>query len=62
MKERCHHCEGNFKYIVRATHALAVDEGNRLCYSHSETILDSGEEFEVDFEEAGQIENMRSYI
>ena len=36
------------KNAVRAAHALAVDEGSRLCYSHLETVLDPGKEFEAD--------------
>jgi len=50
------------KNAVRAAHALAVDEGSQLCYSHLETVLDSGKEFEADFKGAGQIDNLRSYM
>jgi hypothetical protein len=42
-------------------HALAVDDGSRLCYSYLEPVLDSGKEFEADFRRAGQIDNLRSY-
>ena len=41
------------KNVVRAAHALAVNEGSQLCYSHLETILDLGKEFEADFKGAG---------
>jgi hypothetical protein len=49
------------KNAVRAAHALAVDEGSQLCYSHLETVLDLGKEFEADLK-GGQIENLRSYL
>jgi hypothetical protein len=50
------------KNTVRVAHVLAVDEGSRLSYSHLETILDSGKEFEADFKGAGQMDNLRSYM
>jgi hypothetical protein len=42
------------KNTVRVAHALAVHEESRLSYSHLETVLDSGKEFEADFKGAGQ--------
>ncbi len=46
----------------KAAHALAVHEESRLSYSHLETVLDSGKEFEADFKGAGRIDNLRSYM
>ena len=50
------------KNTIRAAHALAVHKESRLSYSHLETVLDSGKEFEADFKGAGQIDNLRSYM
>ncbi|KFZ23239.1 hypothetical protein V502_02283 [Pseudogymnoascus sp. VKM F-4520 (FW-2644)] len=49
------------KNTVRAAHALASNDGTQLWFSHLETVLDVGKEFENDFRRLGEMANMLSY-
>ncbi|ELR07645.1 hypothetical protein GMDG_08500 [Pseudogymnoascus destructans 20631-21] len=49
------------KNAVRSAHAIASSDGTHLCYSHLETILEVGKEFENDFRGSGEMANMLSY-
>jgi hypothetical protein len=46
---------------IRATYALASQEGAMTSYSHLEIVINSGKEFETDTQ-GGSSENMRSYF
>ncbi|OAF56284.1 hypothetical protein VC83_06846 [Pseudogymnoascus destructans] len=49
------------KNAVRSAHAIASSDGTHLCYSHLETVLEVGKEFENDFRGSGEMANMLSY-
>ncbi|KFX86708.1 hypothetical protein V490_08918 [Pseudogymnoascus sp. VKM F-3557] len=49
------------KNAVRLAHAIASSDGTHLCYSHLETVLEVGKEFENDFRGSGEMANMLSY-
>jgi hypothetical protein len=50
------------KNAVRSAHAIASSDGTHLCYSHLETVLEVGKEFENDFRGSGEMANMLSYV
>ncbi|ELR10673.1 hypothetical protein GMDG_04940 [Pseudogymnoascus destructans 20631-21] len=53
--------QASIKNAVRSAHAIASSDGTHLCYSHLETVLEVGKEFENDFRGSGEMANMLSY-
>ncbi|KFY28793.1 hypothetical protein V491_00286, partial [Pseudogymnoascus sp. VKM F-3775] len=53
--------QASIKNAVRSAYAIASSDGTHLCYSHLETVLEVGKEFENDFRGSGEMANMLSY-
>ncbi|KFY96264.1 hypothetical protein V500_02531, partial [Pseudogymnoascus sp. VKM F-4518 (FW-2643)] len=53
--------QASIKNAVRSAHAIASSDGTHICYSHLQTVLDVGKEFENDFRGSGEMANMLSY-
>lgn len=50
------------KNIVSMAYALASRKRDRVAISHLEVAMAAGEDFECDFQGAGQVGNMQSYL
>ncbi len=48
--------------MITTAHALAVSEAEPLSRSHLETVIGLDEEFQKDYNGAGQIANNMSYV